>query len=60
MKTIDLNEVILIPSSVTIVGQAKTIQHLKNENKFLIGSVMLGLGIIGLVVYLNYRDDGKE
>jgi hypothetical protein len=60
MKTIDLNEVVLIPSSVTIRGQAKTIQRLKNENMFLIGSIILSLGIIGLVGYLNYKDNRDE
>lgn len=60
MKIVDLNEVVLIPSTINVLNQARTIQHIKNENKLLLASALLIVAIAVIVIKTNTNERKEE
>ena len=60
MKIVDLNEVVLIPSTINVLNQARTIQHIKNENKLLLTSTLLIVAIAIAVIVINSNTKTNE
>lgn len=63
MRPIELNKIVLIPSSINLLQQERVIQKLTKENKLLIGSALFSLAVLVVMVYSNYKtttDERKE
>jgi hypothetical protein len=60
MKAIELNKEVLIPSNIDVSNQENEIQHLKGENKLLIGSAMLSIAFIIVMIYSQYKNNTDE